>query len=352
MESFVNISDGNQSSSQFSNDTLPDVSLFATYLKIILLLMVIPAVIISAGLVIHVIRKVDELHTRHCFFIINLLVCDILTNIRYIFEICVMILYLLDVKVDISIIFYVIISVPQLAISYLFILLAFDRIIAVSSSYCYKSIITIKVAYVLVIFTWLVAGGVSFSIPAIEKLLFVQPLGIYIAENDNPFLTIIALFPQGVSILIIIVAGVYLYYNIVQSSDILDSDLMVSGGNTDEERIKLRESLHTFRWLRKQIKPTISTVILGGIDGIINILQSIILGITKDYHPMSSITYLYTLTFVVYPLDWCQLISHSLVYGIYMKRIRNRLCKRRYYLRLRQLFPLQRSHVRTISPHA
>ena len=61
----------------YYNDIFSDVPLVATYLKILLLSVTIPATIIPAVVIIHIIRKTEELHTKYCLFLVNLLISDI-----------------------------------------------------------------------------------------------------------------------------------------------------------------------------------------------------------------------------------------------------------------------------------
>ena len=117
----------------YYNDIFFDVPLFATYLKILLLLVTIPAIIIPAVVIIHIIRKTEELHTKYCLFLVNLLISDILTTIKYCFEIFIMILYLLNIRIYVSDITFVIINIPSLVTRSSFVLLAIDRVVGVRS---------------------------------------------------------------------------------------------------------------------------------------------------------------------------------------------------------------------------
>ena len=76
-----------------------DVPLVSIYLELVILLVTIPATITPAAVIIHIIRKNEELHTNYSLFLVNLLIGDILTTIRYCFEVIIKILYLLSVRV-------------------------------------------------------------------------------------------------------------------------------------------------------------------------------------------------------------------------------------------------------------
>ena len=111
MDSSIN-SSTDASITELLDDFFSDVSLVATYLKILLLLVTIPATITPAAVIIHIIRKTEELHTKYYLFLVNLLTADILTTIRYCFEIFIMVLYFLSIKIYIDVIAYIIIIIP------------------------------------------------------------------------------------------------------------------------------------------------------------------------------------------------------------------------------------------------
>ena len=148
------------------NDIFSDVPLVATYLKILLLLVAIPVTIIPAVIIIHIIRKTEELHTKYCLFLVNLLISDILNGIRYCLVIFIMILYLLDIRMYftyISDIIFVIITILQVTTQYCFVLLAIDRVVGVALPYRYRNIMKPKVVYSLVASVWIIAAVLSFS---------------------------------------------------------------------------------------------------------------------------------------------------------------------------------------------
>ena len=77
-----------------TDDLYYDVALLTTCLKTIMLLVMIPTIISSALLVIHVIWKNEQLHTKYYLFVVNLLVGDVAVTGRYGLEVILMMLYL------------------------------------------------------------------------------------------------------------------------------------------------------------------------------------------------------------------------------------------------------------------
>ena len=119
MESSIN-SSNHTNITEYYNDIFSDVPLVATYVKILLLLIIIPATIIPAVVIIHIIRKTEELHTKYCLFLVNLFISDLLNIIQYFFEIFIMILYLLNIRIYVSDMAFFITSIPLVATQYTF----------------------------------------------------------------------------------------------------------------------------------------------------------------------------------------------------------------------------------------
>ena len=224
-----------ESSVDFSNDTniidvldespyadvYTDVPLVATYLKIILLLIAIPAIIAPAVFIIYIIKTTEELHTRYCLLLTNLFISDILVTIRYCFEIFIMVLYLLNIRTYVSDIAYTIVSIPQVATRYCFLFVAIDRIISVAFPYRYRNIMKLKVVYALIASVWIIAAILMLLARLLGTAYLVWPFGIYIPQSSGASPFIVYLLPQVVSAILIMVTNAYLYHSILQSNKLL-----------------------------------------------------------------------------------------------------------------------------------
>ena len=123
--------------------------------ELVILLVTIPATIIPATIIIHI-RKTKELDTNYCLFLVNLLIGDILTTIRYCFGVVIIILYLFNIRVIISDIVYIIITIPWVAIQYSFVI---DRVVDVAFPYRYRNIMKPRVVYALIASVWILAAA-------------------------------------------------------------------------------------------------------------------------------------------------------------------------------------------------
>ena len=142
-----------------------------------------------------------------------------------------------------------------------------------------------------------------------------------------------------VSAVVTIFINAYLYYCTVQYKKKLRENMRLDGRNQHEIN-RINRILHN---LRMQVKPTISVLILGGIDIILNALQILFVWhIALSYASGATRSYL---SLVSYLLEWCQLLSHSFVYGFYMKDIRRQLKRYMFYQRIQRLCPIRPSQV-------
>ena len=100
------------------------------------------------------------MHLVYSLFLFNLLIGDILNTIRYCFKIIIIILYLLNIRVYISDIFYIIITIPWIVVQYSFVLLAIDCIVGVAFRipYHYRNIMKPRVVYALIASVWIIAA--------------------------------------------------------------------------------------------------------------------------------------------------------------------------------------------------
>ena len=339
MESFFNYTNTS------TNELYYDVPLLATILKIVMLLMMIPTIISPALLVIHVIWKNEQLHTKYYYFVVNLLAGDVALTGRYGLEFISMMLYLFGLPSEYGDTTYIIISIPRFAFRYSFVLLAIDRVICIVSPYRHHNIMTTKVVYLLISTVWLVACVVAFVVKLTSTFTFDPPFGKYVISNNfRLFVLCAVLLPNHLSVITTIFINAYLYYCTVQSNKRLQENMRLDGRNYHEIR-RTRRLLHN---LHMQAKPTISVLLLGGIDCVFSVLQSIIISVAITYAPGSTRSYF---SLVGYSLDWFQLVSHSLVYGFYMKDIRRQLQKYTFYQSIQRLCPLRASRVFVLNTH-
>ena len=339
MESYINAT--NQSINGGSDNINFDIPSFATYLNMFFLLVAMPAIIVPAVSVIRVILTTEKLRTVYYLFVINLLATDVLNTLKMAFEVILMCLHFLGINADsmATFIIYTMLVIPRIAARLSFINLAIDRAVAIAFPYRHKSIMTYKRAYVMLILTWIISSIMTFIIYLPAPFAFVGSFGIYTPVEKPIGRVILFVFLLVLSTILIVCVNVYLYVQIYKSKQKLEEN-MRTHGTADGNIEQLRRTNHKFR---KQVKITLSLLALGGVDGIINLLTMITLIVSDRF--LSGSTSVYSFQFAAYPLLCVQLMSHSLLYGIYMKDIRKKLCKCYLYQRLKRALPLRPSKV-------
>ena len=328
----------------YYNDISFDVPLVATYLKTLLLSVTIPAIIFPPVVIIHIIRKTKELHTKYCRFLVNLLISDILTSINYSFEIFIMILYLLNISIYVSDRVYVIITIPQVASQYCFILLAIDRVVGVAFPYRYRNIMKLRVVYALIASVWIIAAVLLFLVTFLGSPYLVWPFGTFVPPGGVNGVFILYMFPQIVSAILIVGTNAYLYRKIIQSKKKLESNLKLCGRD-DNKTTKLQRLIHN---LQMQLESSLPVFVLGGVDFILIVSRSVIFIIINAFYPPGTTLQIVFVQFFVIPLEYCQIISHSITYGIYKTEVRKKL--HQYYQHHQRLLPLRPSKVVTLHP--
>ena len=137
--------------------------------------------------------------------------------------------------------------------------------------------------------------------------------------------------PRAILIVTIIAANIFLQYKITISNR----------KAKENEKLRNEEEVKKFSRLvqevKAQAKATITLFVVGGIDIITSILLPIIFVLIHTFVESDNI-YLFQL--IVIPLQTNVLISHPLLYGFYMKKIRRRLpswitcnCHRQWIIR-------------------
>ena len=144
--------------------------------------------------------------------------------------------------------------------------------------------------------------------------------------------------PRLLAIICIVAANSFLYYQVTISNRKAAENQRL--GN--EEQVKRLRRL--LKEIQAQAKPTMTLFLVGGIDILADILLIFIYAIIVTFvEPNKS---LYVLQFSFEVLEPCNFLSQILVYGFYMKKIRNRLpnwmvCYRRWFVRHNRVGILQ-----------
>ena len=318
----------NDTAKQFTDE----VPLFVSYLKMFIQLIAPFVVGIPSVLVLRVIATEKELHTKYYFILVNLLVTDLFGVIlENMITFTATGIYVLGIKTKISCIFMKSFDVPSSVGQLLFVALGIDRFIAIAYPYRHRKIMSTKTVCSMIIAIWAATISVNGILISATPFQYVQQLGRCYPLSGFPFAFLLKAFVNLTAVVGMIVINVYLYKKILESNKKHQENMRL-GGHSSTTNARKHEAKK--ERLREHIKPAMSVLLLGGIDAAFNLLQPFI------YIPMqvilgnNSITRLYVAEFVARPIQWCQLMSRPLVYGIYMTKIHQRIFDFELYYRI------------------
>ena len=323
----------NQSLNGSSSNDTEGVPLLVTYLIMVTSLTSAIIVILPAVTIINVIWQTRELHTKYFFFVAQLLVtkatwiifASALANL-------IIILYLLDLNSESAVIVLKWIAIVPFSLIYLMTLLlpitvAVERMVVIGFPFRHRSIMTAKTVIIMLAAMWGLSAILTTIIMITVPIDIVWPLGLtHYHQTVYPILVV----PQLISIVCIVAANGFLKYKITLSNR----------KAAENERLGNEEEVKNFKTLlqevRAQAKATITLFLVGGIDVIDNILQTVTYAIIET--SVESNKKLYVIVFTYQFMEACALLSQILVYGLYMKKIRNRLpnwmvCYRQWIIR-------------------
>lgn len=141
-----------------------EVLLFATYFRMLLVLVVAILIITPSVIVVHITKKTEALHMNYYFLVANLLVTDILyLAYKLITDYLIIIVYLLDLNTVAvgEVLFWLTapLSMTLFALTNsLFITLATERVVVIGFPYRHRSIMTKNVVRGMVVATRLVSA--------------------------------------------------------------------------------------------------------------------------------------------------------------------------------------------------
>ena len=299
-----------------------EVPLFVSYLKMIVLLLAPFVIGIPSALVIRVIAFERKLHTKYYFFLVNLLVTDFLgVLVNNVVQFVALVLYVSGSSIKLSCIFIEIFGMFSFAGQLLFITLGIDRFVAIASPYHHRKIMTKKVVVTIVAVVWgsaiLITSVLLVQVPYVHLYPFARCSGL----SGFPLIYLFKGSVMASSTVLIIAINLYLYYKILQSNKKLKENMRLHGESSTKARRHVARRDH----LRSHIKPIVSVLLLGGIDGLINLLIPLLQILFRLTLGNDSIARIYAIELVVYPLQWIQLLCHPLVYGLYMTKIRRNI---------------------------
>ena len=317
----------NENMSGYSNGTATfvffDFPLYMIYAKLCIYLVALPVVFIPTLMVTSAIIRSKELCSKRffysSFFLVNLYIANMTGIMMKCGIVCVLlIVHLLGISVNYNCIISQVVSLVLNGGKLLFLPLAIDRVLSVAYPFSYKQIMTMRLATGLVVIPWAFLILMRISVFATLTYVYYPVLGdcVIIGElSGNPLLFFFFL-SEVMATVLIIVSSVYLRHKIIKSNKLFHRPRKNAVEECDSTKIGRMVEI-----LQEQLKPTMSVLVVGGIDGIFNVLNPIIYAIMVSVFDDPA-ALLYVIEFIMFPLLFVQMLSHALTYGVYNKNIR------------------------------
>ena len=300
--------------SNHSNQTIP---LYLTYIKLFGLTVGVPLVTIPALIVIAIIVKNRQQRNIRNIFFVNFLIADIVfALIHWSIGSTMIIPYLFDFPNLNCTIAHMLIRISVLASRIMFLPITINRFIGVAFPFSHKRIMNTKTIIAIISCLWLFILLVSY-ISRVDNFELILAFGECQPKQTSRLTGLVTVASLITSIVIITTTSIYLRYRIIKSNRFFHSVKRSAA----EERKSIKAG-RLVEVLQEQLKPTLSVFIAGGIDGAFSLLMAIIIITTIIFMPS---TFLYVKQLVLIPLQYCQSVSHSLVYGFRDKDIRKKL---------------------------
>ena len=321
-----------KSLSNHSNQTIP---LYLSYLKLFGLTLGVPLVKISAMIMIAIMvtsRKQRNANNRNNIFFANLLIADIgFAVIQWSISGTTIVLYLLDVPNLNCTISHMLIRISVLDNRLMFLPITVNRLLNVAFPFSYKRIMSIKVVITIISCLWMLVILLSYA-SKVDHFEPYLPLGECQPKQASRLTPLVTAGSLIISYATITTTSLYLRYKIIKSIRFFHR---VKGSAAEEKKsIKAGRLVEA---LQEQLKPTLSLFLAGGIDGAFSLLAAIIIVTAIIFQPFP---FLYIRQFALIPLQYCQSMSHALVYGF---------CDKKIHEKLLNLFGFNQKHSKVIA---
>ena len=274
--------------------------------------MTIPALIIIA-----IIVKNRQQRNTHKIFFVNLLIADIgFALTHWSIGSTMIILYLFDFPNLNCRIAHMLIRISVLASRLMFLPITINRFINIAFPFSHKRIMNTKTVVAIISSLWLSVLLVSY-ISKVDHFELVLAFGECQPKRTSRLTSLVTIGTMIISIVVITTTSIYLRHRIIKSNRFVHS--VKRSAAEEQKSIKAGRLVEV---LQEQLKPTLSVFIAGGIDGAFSLLAAIIIVTTLMFMPS---TFPYVKQLVLIPLQYCQSMSHSIVYGFRDNSIREKL---------------------------
>jgi len=176
---------------------------------------------------------------------------------------------------------------------------------------------TKKKIIALIVALWGFAVVTSFLVTMNNRPICIPSLAACTVTNVPPVAYLALLLPEVSTFMLILFVSLYLQYKIRKSNRFIHG---IQKNALDREKaVRVGRLVEV---LREQVKPMLSVLITGGIDGLFDLLLITVILILALGSPT---TQFFVSEIADVSLLYCQLLSHLLCFGLFNKEIQEKI---------------------------
>ena len=300
----------------------PVLPVYVSYLSLLFKLVATTVNLLLASWVVYTIKATRSLHKSHNIYLANLLVSGVIfIGIGSLVACSIMISYQLGVESPVSCFPMKTRVLPFLVYNLSFVLIAGDKVIAITCPFKHKRIMTSRVVAAVVGGVWLISliPTVHVFLDDVDGVTEVPELGSCLFEvNSFAETTLLIFLPMTLSSSLAISLNIYLAIKAYQVHKQIEKETMLSGYNSQSTTIKAFKKKQ--RNIRRNRKPLITLLVVtsGRIVIVLFLVPFLVLN-----RFLNSQGYQGLLNHVIFSNnELVGLFFDVLVYGLYFKQIR------------------------------
>ena len=284
-------------------------------------------------------RHTQRLNSIEFFFLINLLISDIVTVVVINVVALSVILNTLVNPDTKGVKCYVIAAScsPSCGTSLFVALVCFDRMMFFTNHDRYVRFMTKKRRYLVVIMVWLltIIGNVMILFDPTLEVMSTNGVCIH-RPFINHYGTVVIILPALVSVVMAIIQNIYLFHVAFQSNAEQDRHMSTSGITANNRVHQRRRSSQFLRVLRMSQKSALTAILLASAHFIFGAAIPLVKYLVYPrYEANLPYVMLTSVVFVIF--EFVNLMIHPLLYGFYVQLIRQNLRHRELFLWLYQI---------------
>ena len=281
----------------------------------IMRLIIVAAITIPAVMVITVIIRKTKLHKFHYWFVINLMICDVITalviNPFYVVPYLVKLFSNAKLMMHCGYVFAFLYIAP-ISSGLMVLNLTVDAVLAIAFPLRYEDLMTKTKAIVMVAMAWMLAASLTLPLIASPELdVTVDNLSLC-PYNIEAFLVL----PMVRIVMAVAIIGfnIYLYWKLFKTRQQLKCLIEVSTRESNSKTLMIRSQMKKYK-LFTRLSVTLLLIIV--VDGLLRILRviSVIIASQNDFIGNEYFRLFFNLA------TWAEYINHPVVYGLMLREV-------------------------------